>query len=249
MEWGLPTLIMAKDVFLNKLQKGEVYLKNCLYYQQMEYDEQRGDKYDSGIPSKLFSFKDVTNGRITIPSAYIKSFFQYKPQNVKMLSETQLAFYIPDNSAKSLKKLSETTEGNALLIWDTKEFISRFVKKCDELNMKYCFSPVEYVDDSQYADCEEMLIQGINEQRDCVLNPVFIKRKSYEPQQEFRIAVVFPEKMSQYEPAHSFSCDEINRLKNDSVTIQIEPICDISTITNLQEIIDEPYILSCSKDD
>lgn len=239
----LPILMVAKDDYLNKLQMGEVYLKNCIYYQKLEDDEQRSDKYDSAIPSNI-SFPGTTNGRFTIPSAYIKSFFQYKPENIKGLSETKLALYIPSSSIIALKDLSKNTEGNGLLIWDTKEFIKRFVKKSDELKIKCDFGTVKYIDDCQFVNYESIDIFGI---RTSIPNFIFIKRKRFEPQQEFRIVVSCPEKMSEYEPSHLFSGDESNRFINDAKNVPIEPIFDISTIVNLQEIINEPYVLICSE--
>lgn len=223
----LPILLVAKDEYLSLLQSGQIYLKNCLYYQQLEGDEQRGDKYDSAIPSSLFSFSDVFNQRLTIPSAYIKSFFQYKPENVKMLSETQLALYIPNGSVDSLKEFSKNTEGNALLIWNTNEFVCRLAKKCSELKIRFFFDPVEYMDDIQLANYESTVLLNTGEQ-----SMIFNKRKRYEKQQEFRIAVIgkSPDK-----------AEDINIQK--PFVFSIEGIEDISTIVNLQEIINEPYIL------
>lgn len=226
----LPILLVAKDEYLSLLQSGQIYLKNCLYYQQLEGDEQRGDKYDSAIPSSLFSFSDVFNQRLTIPSAYIKSFFQYKPENVKMLSETQLALYIPNDSVDSLKEFSKNTEGNALLIWNTNEFVCRLAKKCSELKIRFFFDPVEYMDDIQFANYESTVLPNTGEQ-----SMIFNKRKRYEKQQEFRISVFFD---------IGNPPDNANRIRlSESIDFSIKGIEDISTIVNLQEIINEPYIL------
>ena len=233
----LPILLVAKDAYLNSLQSGNVYLKNCLYYQQLEGDEQRSDKYDSAIPSKLFSLPNVSNGRITNPAVYIKSFFQYKPENIKILSETQIALCIPDNSAKSLKEFSKNTEGNALLIWDTAQFIDRFAMRCNDLKIKWLFDSVKYIDNSQFAYLESMTLPNISERR-----MVFTKRKRYENQQEFRIAVSF----------HIDIGDSPEKVKGikipESIDLSMKEIDDISSIVNLQEIIDEPMILLGNKD-
>lgn len=231
----LPIVLVAKDEYLSQLYSGKIFLKNCLYYQSLVEDEQRGDKYDSAIPSDLFSFPNVSNVRLTIPAAYIKSFFQYKPENIKMISETRMALYIPKDSVESLKKLSKDTEGNVLLIWDTNEFINRFVKKCDELKIKCFADSVEYIDDAQFANYELMTFPNISGR-----SMIFTKRKIFRPQQEFRIAV----SLHIGEPP-----DNANRIRlPESIDLSIKGIEDISTIVNLQEIIDEPYILISSRE-
>ncbi len=227
----LPIILVAKDEYLNQLRSGKVYLKNSIYYQQLEEDEQRGDKFDSAIPSDLFSFPNVSNGRLTTLLTYIKSFFQYKPENTKMLSETQMGLYTPKGSIGALKKFSKTTEGNALLIWNTNEFVGRFVKQCNKFKIKCFFDSVEYIDDVRFANYKSVPFPDISKR-----NLIFTKQKYFSPQQEFRIAVSFN---TGEQPDNAIGVNVM-----ESIDVSMEGIEDISEIVSLQEIIDEPYIVS-----
>lgn len=117
--WKLPILLVADKKYLETLQSGKLFMKNSFYYQRIENnDTQRGDVYDSAIPSNLFEFPDTKNGRLTFLITYIKCFFHYRPNDLRIFND-RIELRVPPRSAVNLKEISQSTDGYALLIYDT----------------------------------------------------------------------------------------------------------------------------------
>ena len=212
--WKLPILLVADKKYLETLQSGKLFMKNSFYYQRIENnDTQRGDVYDSAIPSNLFELPDTKNGRLTF-----------------------LELRVPPRSAVNLKEISQSTDGYALLIYDTEKFVNRFVESCKKCDLRYCFFDVDYIETEQYLATEQAIVNMIKTGKGSAENPIFLKRKKYEAQQEFRIAINCPERLHLNDELHTMPIE-------NAVTIEMKPIYDISVILNVEDIIDNPYVL------
>ncbi|MCM1008930.1 MAG: hypothetical protein NC485_13630 [Ruminococcus flavefaciens] len=237
MIFEYPLILVAKKEFLESFQRGDLYMTSCLRYQQMEKDDpKRGDKYDGAVKCTYNGYniddnflKDVDDSKIMILATYIKCFYHFKDNDVQKIGDNEYSFTF---SKKSTDEFNDFNEEYALIIYDVPKFIERFSNACKSNKniANYFYSDVIYIDDEEYPKYEKDLIRGVlGEKTDCVVNPAFLKRKKYSPQQEFRIAV----SLNIGEPPVNATGIKIP----ESIDFSMEEIKDISIIVKLQDIV------------
>lgn len=238
-----PLVLVAKKEYLESLQKGNLYMKNCLCYQGIDgCDIQRGDKYDGavkcgyegyGIPDSLQ--KTVSNPRLMELDNYIKCFYHYGERDVKASSISCVQFAI---SYESQNVLQEFNEEYALVISDVAELIRRFCDACEKMNLRYSYGDVDYITEDEYERYERLLKSAIHEKVPNVgiKNPVFVKRNLFKNQQEFRLCVKYKQGITD------------GTIIEEAKTIDIGNIKDISIIVKLHDICKYPIIMDYEKE-
>ena len=237
MEFEYPLILVAKKEFLESFQNGYLYLVNSLHYQQMENeDPNRGDKYDGAIKCSYNGYsideellKDVVESKIMGLASYIKCFYHFKDNDVEDLGNNTYRLSLSKESADELVTFNEEY---ALLIYDVPKFIERFSDACkNNKNIdNYFYSDVIYIDDDDYPKYEKDLIDGaLGQKTEGIINPAFIKRMKYSPQQEFRIVV----SLDLGEPPADATGIKIP----ESISLSMDSIRDISTIVKLKDIV------------
>lgn len=236
MIFEYPLILVAKKEFLESFQHGDLYMTSCLRYQQMEKDDpKRGDKYDGAVKCTYNDYsidekllKDVGDSKIMILATYIKCFYHFKDNDVQKISDNEYCFTF---SKKSTDEFNDFNEEYALIIYDVPKFIERFSNACKKNKniSNYFYSDVIYIDDEEYTKYERDLIRGaLGEKTDGVVNPAFLKRTKYSPQQEFRIAV----SLNIGEPPDNATGINLP----ESIGFSMNGIEDISAIVKLSEI-------------
>lgn len=248
-----PLLLVAKKEYLESFQQGNFFMKNCLYYQSLEDDDlQRSDKYDSalkcgydefGIPKEV---KEITrNPRLVLGDSYIKCFFAYSKENIIDISPNRIAYFIPPKSQEALIGFSE----EYALIIDKNELINRFSKSCEDHNYKYYFDDVEYLTHEALETKKKQIIESvINRSAVNLKHLTFYKQLKFSAQQEFRFCVKrdFDFKSTKTYN-NNFLTGTINY--NDSITLDLGKLDDISTLVKLKELIDYPVIYDKKKNE
>ena len=239
MEFEYPLILVAKRVFLESFQNGNLYMVNSLHYQQMENeDPNRGDKYDGAIKCSYNGYsideellKDVVESKIVGLASYIKCFYHFKDNDVEDLGNNTYRFSLSKESADDLASFNEEY---ALLIYDVPKFIERFSDACkNNKNIdNYFYSDVIYIEDDDYPKYEKDLIDGaLGQKKEGIINPAFIKRMKYSPQQEFRIVVSL---VLGKPPANAIGIN-----LPESIGFTMDSIKDISSIVLLKDIVDK----------
>lgn len=239
-----PLVLVAKKEYLERLQKGSFYMRNCLYYQTIAGEDiQRGDKYDGavkcgykgyGIPDSIQ--KIVSNPRLTTGLGnYIKCFFHYSKRDVKVFSNSYVQFAL---SSESQNVLQEFNEEYALFVFDVDELIRRFSDACKKMKLQCFYDDVEYFTEDEYESYERSLYCAIHERvpNDDIPDPVFVKRDLFEKQQEYRFCVKYEQEI------------EDGKIYEEAKTINIGNIEDISIIVKLSDICKHPIIMDYEKE-
>ncbi len=236
MIFEYPLILVAEREFLESFQRGNLYMISCMHYQQMEKeDPQRGDKYDGAVKCTYSDryidgqlLKNIENPRILLLSTYIKCFYHFKDNDLHKVSDNDYYFTISKESSDELKNFHREY---ALIIYDVHKFIERFSDACRKNKniSNYYYSDVTYIDDEEYPKYEMDLIRGVlGKTEKGVINPAFLKRKIFRPQQEFRIAV----SLNIGEPP-----DNATGIKRpESIDFSMKGIEDISAIVKLSEM-------------
>ena len=236
MIFEYPLILVAKKEFLESFQRGNLYMVNCLHYQQLEKDDsKRGDKYDGAVKCSYNGYtinkellRDVDDPRIMILATYVKCFNHFKDNDVQKISDSEYCFTF---SKESSDEFNSFNQEYALIIYDVPKFIERFSNACkSNKNIdNHFYSDVIYIDDEEYPKYEEDLISGVlGKKADGVVNPAFLKRKRYSPQQEFRIVV----SLNIGKPLANATGIKLP----ESIGFSMNGIEDISAIVKLSEI-------------
>ena len=245
-----PLLLVAKKEYLESFQQGKFFMKNCLYYQSLEDDDlQRSDKYDSalkcgydefGIPKEV---KEITrNPRLVLGDSYIKCFFAYSKENIIDIFPNRIAYFIPPKSQEALIGFSE----EYALIIDKYELINRFSKFCEEYNYKYYFSDVNYLESTELEEKKNQIVESVlNRSNTNLIHPTFYKDSKYSAQQEFRFCVTKKFELNKTQSFNNLITGTVNY--NDSITLDLGKLDDISTLVKLKDLIDYPVIYDNKK--
>ena len=248
-----PLVLVAKKEYLESLQKGFFYMKNCLCYQAIEGDDiQRGDKYDGavkcgykgyGIPDSLQN--TVTNPRLMEIDNYIKCFFHYKKRDMKMRTDFCAQFTI---SPEATKVLQEFNEEYALVVFSAGEFIRRFSNVCQKANLIFDYGDVNYVSDddyNRYRQRIEDIVQGKASNKGGG-NPVFVKRDVFENQQEFRFCIKHKQEITDGTSLAEAISIDIGNVEDISVVVKLSDICRYPIIMDYKKEV--CYIVDSSKE-
>lgn len=138
-----PIVLVAKKEYLESFQRGELFMKNNLIYQEMENEDlQRGDIYDGAIKCGYEGYhlphwvkKEAKNPRIVVRNTYIKSFFHYQEHDLTQIDDQLKQFSISTESAKALRSFKENY---ALLIFPPSKLIKKFYDACNKENIRPC---------------------------------------------------------------------------------------------------------------
>ena len=249
MQIETPLVLVADKEYLESFQNGYLYMINSVKYQGIEdSDKQRGDIYDSAIKFSNSVYKipdtirkDAINEKLMIPATYIKCFYHYKESDTREVSHNIYEFRISESSAAELKSFNKPF---ALVILFPYYFIERFENACKKYSDKrfgYFYSDVQYIDEAEYPKYEKELIEvAMMHSGGKTIHPVFQKRKKYSDQQEFRIAITLPILKKHY----------INNqiILPESIGLTIDNIADISFITKLDNLIQNPLRFNINGD-
>lgn len=252
MNFELPLLRVDKKEYLEDLQRGKLYLRNNLYYQKLEADNDvRSDPYDGSLPtdgvleSPTINGTPLRNMRLTQGNAYIKCFYHYKQKDVVRINERYYRLTIPEEAKESLMSFGSD---HVMIIFSPIVFAYRI----DEAALKvgdtsYC-KDVEYLDEEGLRNKTIELIAGLNngEMSD---NPIFYKDVKFKDQQEFRVCVhrlindLLPTKISYGIEYYNI----IQEYIDTPYTINTESIEDISSIIELNVLLEHSLIYDCAK--
>ena len=191
-----PLVRVDKKEYLEDLQKGNLFLRSNLYYQKMDCDKERGDIYDGAIYGDWFNPilpKDmqqskILNPRIVMGNLFIKSFFQYVDEEVEKVGEKAYRYLLSKKSQEVLTQFKDAD--SVMIILDTAEFIKQFEDACNSKKIQFWFDSIHYMDENDIRNLQQMYLNL--EKQSKLLNPVFVKRKGYSNQQEFRLCVQHP---------------------------------------------------------
>ncbi|WP_029071043.1 hypothetical protein [Kandleria vitulina] len=243
-----PLLRVDKKEYLEDLQMGNLFMRPNLYYQKMYSDEERGDIYDGAIYGDIFECNlskemkniKISHPRIVLGNAFIKSFFQYSDEEVEKIGEDAYRYFLSEKSKNTLTQFNDTD--SVMIILDTKEFIKQFEEACSKNGIQCGFGNVHYMTDEDIRK-QEQLYKNLEKQSK-ILNPVFVKRKEYSNQQEYRLYV-----------QHSISIEIDEKMKNQNgaffkkstvdktFEFNIGQIDGYSMIISLKEFIDHSILI------
>ncbi len=191
-----PLVRVDKKEYLEDLQKGNLFMRSNLYYQKMDNDKERGDIYDGAIygdyfiPTQLPNMQhlEIANPRIIMGNLFIKSFFQYVDNEVERVGEKAYRYSLSSNSQNALTQFEDAD--SVMIIMDTRKYIKQFEGVCNSKKIRFWYDNVHYMDEDDIREIQKKYVDLGNQSE--LLNPVFIKRKGYGDQQEFRLCVQHP---------------------------------------------------------
>ena len=248
--FALPILRADDKVYLEGLQRGELFMRNALYYQADEEKDPRNDIYDSAAPDgdmfRIHTNPEIgtlRNGRLTGFGWYIKCFYQFKPSDIHRKNDGSYCLRMGDESKKWF---SEMDKEHVIIILDTREFMRRFYAYCDSSGLRHLADAVHYLDDTEYRGyCREYscAMQNAATGRDFnrkLIPFTLCKRQKFSTQQEIRVCVHYSDisnnLLKKYGSIANLSYQELETIRNKTTTEKVGSLADISVICTLKEM-------------
>lgn len=248
MNFELPLLRVDKKEYLEDLRRGKLYLRNNLYYQRLEADnEVRSDPNDGSLPtegiveSPSIDGKTLRNMRITQGNAYIKCFYHYKQEDVVKINERYYRLTIPEEAKQSLMSFGSD---HVMVISSPIIFTSRIEEAALKAGDTSHCENVEYFDEKGIRNKTIEFINGLNNGV-MTSNPIFCKDIKYKDQQEFRVCVRhLRNDLLSTKISYGIEYYDITQEYIDTpYTINIESIEDISCIIDLKDLIEGSLVI------
>ena len=247
----LPIIRADDKVYLEELQRGELFMRNALYYQDDEEKDSRNDPYDSAVPVKnILEIKTdpeigpVNHERLFGFGWFIKCFYQFKLSDLHRKNDGSYCLRMSDESKDWLSSLGKEY---VIIIFNTRKFMQRFYTYCDSSGLRNLASPVSYLDDTEYREyslafVHEMLnVYAGKDLSQKLISPLLCKRKKYSINQEFRVCVHYDDVnndlFKEHGPIANLSYQEMEAIQNKATTEKIGSLADISKICTLDEIL------------
>lgn len=188
-----PLIRFDNRKWLEKLQEGDFYMRNCLYYQSLENDDEaRNDPYDGSLPfadvngvMKQLSGKETKNQRLMLLDLFVKCFYYCDEADFVSINESMRKLMF---SEKTKRAIREFNVDSAMLIFSPTQFIKQIENVCSSMKEPIVYDKVDYLDEKGYQCKRERLIDQPDE---CVRFP-FYKDSRFSDQKEFRICVKHP---------------------------------------------------------
>lgn len=247
--FALPIIRADDKAYLEELQRGELFMRNAIYYQADEEKDPRNDTYDSAMPvGDLFSVKTVPkigtvkNERLIDFGWYIKCFYQFKPSDIHRKHDGS---YCLRMSSESKKWFSELNKEHVIIL-QTREFIRRFYAYCNLSDLRHAADAVHYLDDVQYKEYKQAYICAMlnaftnKDNNRKIILPTLCKRERFSAQQEVRICVHYSDindyLLKRHGPIANLSYQEIEMIRKKTITEKIGSLADISKIYTMEEM-------------
>lgn len=243
----LPMIRVDDKEYLERLQKGEFFMRSSLYYQGLDDDDTaRSDPFDGAIPAtgnSSFHFSqlgisDVRNLRIMMGHTFIKCFFYYNKMECRKLQEGVYILYLTTGARKAL---SDFASSYALIILSPAQFVEQVSKACDREGVDLWYSDVEYRTTEELRQIKVDFMMGHYNK-----HPSFYKRKDFQNQQEFRFCVRLPYKhISEVKTSNGIEYQLIDsKAKEETYTLKIGSLENISCIMPVSEMLSYPVIVN-----
>lgn len=243
----LPMIRVDGKEYLERLQKGEFFMRSSLYYQGLDgKDTARSDPFDgaipatgnSGFPFSQLGISDIRNPRIMMGNTFIKCFFYYNKVDCRKLQE---GIYILCLTADVRKTLSDFASSYALIILSPAQFVEQVSKACEKEGLALYCSDAEYRTPEELQQIGADFIMGRSKR-----HPSFYKRTSFQNQQEFRFCVRVPFKhistIKMQNGIEYYLMD--SKVKEETYTLNIGSLENISCIMPMSEILSYPVIVN-----
>lgn len=248
--FALPIIRADDKTYLEELQCGELFMRNAIYYQADEEKDPRNDAYDSAMPvGDLFGVKtvpkigSVNNERFIDFGWYIKCFYQFKPSDIHRKHDGS---YCLRMSSESKKWFSELKKEYVIML-HTREFIRRFYAYCDLSDLRHAAGAVHYLDDVQYKEYKRAYICAMlnafadKDYNQKIILPTLCKRERFSAQQEVRVCVHYSDindyLLRKHGSIANLSYQEVEMIRNKTITEKIGSFADISKIYTMEEIL------------
>ena len=179
--------------WLIKLQNGEFFMRNSLYYQKIEAEDlARSDPYDGSIPfpdtnsvMKEITGKETKNERIVLLNRFIKCFYHCTDADFTYIGGNIWKLQL---SKEAMQEVSNFKVDSAMIIFNPSAFINQVLKECNINSKRMWYGDVKYLDDKDY----HQIIQTLEEEpSECYKIP-FYKRMKFKNQKEFRFCIHHP---------------------------------------------------------
>lgn len=242
----VPMIRVDKKEYLERLQKGEFFMRSSLYYQTLEgTDTARSDPYDGAIPattptglsfSKL-GISDVSNPRIMIGHTFTKCFFHYNKTDCHPIED---GVYLLSMTADARKALASFSAPYALVILNPSKFVEQVDRACEKKALRLWYADVEYLTPQQLQKREHDFLTGRSKK-----HPGFYKRVDFQAQQEFRFCVRLPyNHISDPIIINGVECQMIDlETKEETYTLDIGGLESISCIFPVLDILNYPVVV------
>ena len=182
----LPMIRFDEKVYLERLQRGEFFMRSSLYYQSLDgKDTARSDPFDGAIPSNTlidFPFSesgvsDIYNPRIMMGHTFIKSFFYYDKTDCHKIQDE---IYLLSMKTAAKKALAEFSASYALIILNPSQLVEQVSYTCKKHALKLWYSEVEYLSSQELHKREIEFINGHSN-----IHPVFCKNENFNRNKNF----------------------------------------------------------------
>lgn len=235
----LPLVRFSKKEYLEQLQSGRLFMRNIMYYQDLEEtDTARSDVYDGSIPFPFIPkvanhLEKITNPRILMPMKYVSCFFKYNS-----IGDTG-QLHISQESKKEIIKFG----CEYALIIDTNKFIKRLndLVRSKEPTLNYG-DVFYYTDDDYQKEIDRIMSRSLPSQA-----IEFFKREKYKVQQEFRVSLnyqspIFGEIFKN--PVNDISAEKALKFRETTYTLDIGSIKEFSMLITAQDVLDEKVYMN-----
>lgn len=259
----VPFILIRTDKleYLQSFQEGNLFMRSCMYYQNMEQnDAARKDYLDGSIPATDRFFRvelpakdgPIMNARFTELTCYIKSFHQYYEEDICQIDERTLYCEFSEQTKESIRSFGNEY---AMIILG-KDLFERFAKVCCSKKLEYGAGSVHYMNDKQYTEHEEAVLHYVYDMLSGIPHkppdprPALCKPHCFRPQQEFRFYLSYeaPE-YKEFEKKPTYvSKNYAQNVFCQSYTLQLGSLTDISVIVPVSTILDNPIRLEIMND-
>lgn len=247
--FALPIIRADDKVYLEGLQRGELFMRNALYYQADEEKDPRNDSYDSAVPvGDIFKIETnseigpIRNERLLGFGWYIKCFYQFKLSDIHQKNDGSYCLRMSNESKNWLSTLKK----EHVIILDTQKFIQRFYAYCDSSSLRNLAGAVHYLDDAEYREYSRAYIcamldanAGRNLNRK-IIHPVLCKRERFSINQELRVCLHYDDVnndlLKKYGAIANLSYQDVEAIRNRTTTEKIGSLADISKIYTVDEM-------------
>lgn len=188
-----PLIRFDNQEWLEELQNGDFYMRNSLYYQRLEADDQaRYDPFDGGIPfpdvngvMKSLSGQEISNERLMLLDRFIKCFYHCTAEDFTYIGGN---FWKLKLSERTMKMVAAFKCDSAMLILSPVDFIEQIKNVCIKKQKQMWYGDVEYCNGATYVDAVRELLENPSQ----AYKVPFYKDERFSDQKEFRICIQHP---------------------------------------------------------
>lgn len=188
-----PLIRFDNKEWLEKLQNGDFYMRNSLYYQRLEASDQaRRDPFDGSIPfpdvsgvMKNLSGQETSNERLMLLDRFIKCFYHCTAEDFTYIGGNLWKLQL---SEKTMRMAAEFNADSAMLILSPASFIEQVKNVCAKKQKKMWYGNVEYCNKAAYSTAVRSFFENPSQ----TYKVPFYKDQQFSSQKEFRICIQHP---------------------------------------------------------